>query len=170
MDYLWSPWRYRYVTSTPAEASGDENACLFCRVAAQSATQSSDRANYVVQRGERNFILLNRYPYATGHLMIAPYEHVATIEDARPETLEELIRLAQRAEAVLRRVYRAGGLNLGFNIGECAGAGVAGHIHMHVLPRWHGDTSFITTTGETRVLPENLETTYEKLSEALRRK
>lgn len=180
MDYLWSPWRYRYVTSTPEPSSdarsgkstGDKSACLFCRIAAESATpsatHSNDRANYVVHRAERNFILLNRYPYATGHLMIAPYEHVATLEGSSTETLEELIRLAQRAEAVLRRVYRAGGLNLGFNIGECAGAGVAGHIHMHVLPRWHGDTSFITTTGETRVLPEDLETTYEKLSEALR--
>ncbi|HEV2198724.1 MAG TPA: HIT domain-containing protein [Bryobacteraceae bacterium] len=172
MDYLWSPWRYRYVTSTPQEPSIDVasdrtspgETCLFCRVAAQS----DDRANYIVERAERNFVLLNRYPYAAGHLMIAPYEHVATLEDARRETLEELIRLSQRAEAVLRRVYRAGGLNLGFNIGECAGAGVAGHIHMHVLPRWHGDTSFITTTGETRVLPEDLETTFEKLSEALR--
>ena len=169
MDYLWSPWRYRYVTSAPSEsssgeASGNADACLFCRVAAES----DDSANYVVQRADRNFILLNRYPYATGHLMIAPYEHVATLEDSSTETLEELVRLAQRAEAALRRVYRAGGLNLGFNIGQCAGAGVAGHIHMHVLPRWHGDTSFITTTGETRVLPEDLETTYQKLSEALR--
>jgi len=162
MDYLWSPWRYQYVTSGAPETPGG-NPCLFCRVAGQS----DDRTNYVLQRAERNFILLNRYPYTTGHLMIAPYEHVATLEEARTETLEELIRLAQRAEAAVRRIYRAGGMNLGFNIGQCAGAGVAGHIHMHVLPRWHGDTSFITTTGETRVLPEDLETSFDKLAAAL---
>jgi ATP adenylyltransferase len=125
-----------------------------------------DRENYVLYRAQRNFILLNRYPYAPGHLMIAPYEHVATLEEAQTETMEELIRLAQRAEAAVRSIYRAGGVNLGFNIGQCAGAGVAGHIHMHVLPRWHGDTSFITTTGETRVLPEDLTTSWEKLRAA----
>jgi ATP adenylyltransferase len=167
MDYLWSPWRYKYVTSGSPASSGErsgEPACLFCRI----ATQSDDRQNYVLLRAERNFVLLNRYPYATGHLMIAPYEHVAALEDAETQTMEELIRLAQRAEAAVRRIYQAGGVNLGFNIGQCAGAGVAGHIHMHVLPRWHGDTSFITTTGETRVLPEDLETSWEKLTAALR--
>ncbi len=163
MDYLWSPWRYQYVTSGAQEPESGEP-CLFCRVAAQS----DDRGNLIVLRGERNFILLNRYPYSSGHLMIAPYEHVATLEQARVETLEELIRLAQRAEAALRRVYNAAGFNLGFNIGQCAGAGIAGHIHMHVLPRWPGDTSFITTTGETRVLPEDLESTWAKVSAALR--
>jgi ATP adenylyltransferase len=173
MDYLWSPWRYRYVTSGPQEPAAGES-CLFCRIAGHSGTgrsgdgaQGTDRENYVVQRAGHNFILLNRYPYASGHMMIAPYEHVATLEDARTETLGELILLARRAEAAVRRVYRAGGVNLGFNIGQCAGAGVAGHIHMHVLPRWHGDTSFITTTAETRVLPEDLDSTWEKLTAAL---
>jgi ATP adenylyltransferase len=121
----------------------------------------------VVLRAERSFILLNRFPYTTGHLMIVPYAHVATLEEADAATLEEIMRLAQRAEKALRAVYRPSGLNLGFNIGESAGAGIAGHIHMHALPRWAGDTSFITTIGETRVLPEALETTYEKLREAL---
>jgi ATP adenylyltransferase len=175
MDYLWSPWRYQYVTSGAPEPAGAEP-CLFCRIAQAAATpdreardrEAMDRENYVVLRAERNFVVLNRYPYATGHLLIAPYEHVATLEQARTETMEELIRLAQRAEAAVRRIYHAGGVNLGFNIGQCAGAGVAGHIHMHVLPRWHGDTSFITTTGETRVLPEDLETTWNKLATGLR--
>ena len=121
----------------------------------------------MVLRAERSFILLNRYPYTTGHLMIAPYAHVATLEEAEAATLEEIMRLAQRAEKALRVVYRPSGLNLGFNIGESAGAGIAGHIHMHALPRWAGDTSFITTIGETRVLPEALETTYRKLREVL---
>jgi len=121
-----------------------------------------------VLRAERSFILLNRYPYTTGHLMIAPYAHVATLEETEAATLEEIMRLAQRAEKALRAVYRPSGLNLGFNIGESAGAGIAGHIHMHALPRWAGDTSFITTIGKTRVLPEALETTYEKVREALK--
>jgi ATP adenylyltransferase len=159
MDYLWSPWRYTYVSS----ASGQDS-CLFCRV----ASESDDAGNYVVLRAQRSFILLNRYPYTTGHLMIAPYAHVATLEEAEAATLEEIMRLAQRAEKALRAVYHPSGLNLGFNLGESAGAGVAGHIHMHALPRWAGDTSFITTIGETRVLPEALEITYEKLREALR--
>lgn len=162
MDYLWSPWRYQYVTSGAPTPKG-EQACLFCRITAQS----EDRENFVVLRAQRNFVVLNRYPYSPGHLMIAPYEHVATLEEAQTETMEELIRLAQKTEAAVRKIYNAGGVNLGFNIGQCAGAGVAGHIHMHVLPRWHGDTSFITTTAETRVLPEDLETTREKLASAL---
>jgi ATP adenylyltransferase len=165
MDYLWSPWRYTYVSSvSPADSTSAQDSCLFCRV----ASESNDAQNYVVLRAERSFILLNRYPYTTGHLMIAPYAHVATLEEAEAATLEEIMRLAQRAEKALRAVYRPSGLNLGFNIGESAGAGIAGHVHMHALPRWAGDTSFITTISETRVLPEALETTYEKLREALK--
>ncbi len=163
MDQLWSPWRYNYVTS-PESVPADQDPCLFCRV----ALASDDERNLLVLRAERNFIVLNRYPYSTGHLMIAPYVHVATLEQADTRTLEEMMRLAQRSEAALRAVYRPGGMNFGFNIGSCAGAGIAAHIHMHGLPRWAGDTSFITTVGETRVLPEDLETTYRKVSAALR--
>ena len=159
MDYLWSPWRYRYVSS---EVGGQE--CLFCRISAES----KDRENYVLLRAEHNFVVLNRYPYTGGHLMIAPYTHVATLEGAAPETLAEMMSLGQRMETVLRHVYRPEGLNLGLNIGRSAGAGVAGHIHMHVLPRWSGDVNFMSTIAETRVIPEDLETTYEKLSAALR--
>jgi ATP adenylyltransferase len=158
MDHLWSPWRYTYVSSAAPDGE-----CLFCRI----ASESDDRKNYVVLRAERTFALLNRYPYTSGHLMIAPYAHVATLEDADPRDLEEVIRLGQRAEKALRAIYSPSGFNLGFNIGQCAGAGVAGHIHMHVLPRWTGDASFMTTVGETRVLPEDLETTFEKVSRAL---
>jgi ATP adenylyltransferase len=163
MDHLWSPWRYRYVSSAESVPE-DEESCLFCRVAAEP----DDRKNLVVLRAERSFILLNRYPYSSGHLMIAPYGHVPTLEKAETAALEEIMRLAQRAEKALRAVYKPGGLNLGFNIGQCAGAGVAGHIHLHALPRWLGDTSFITTVGETRVIPEDLETTYDRLSIALK--
>ena len=163
MDRLWSPWRYNYVTSAESVPT-DQDPCLFCRV----ALASDDERNLLVLRAERNFIVLNRYPYSTGHLMIAPYAHVATLEEADTDTLEEMMRLAQRSEAALRVVYRPAGMNFGFNIGNCAGAGIAGHIHMHGLPRWAGDTSFVTTIGETRVLPEDLETTYRKVSAALR--
>jgi ATP adenylyltransferase len=158
MDHIWSPWRYRYVSShLPDEG------CLFCRLAAES----DDRQNLVVLRAERNFVVLNRFPYTSGHLMIAPYAHVATLEDSDPAALDEMMSLARRFEAILRRVYKATGMNIGMNIGASAGAGVAGHLHLHELPRWSGDVNFMTTVGETRVLPEDLETTYARLVRAL---
>ncbi len=163
MDYLWSPWRYRYVSAT-APAVSDPAECLFCA----KAESSDDRANLVVLRGEHNFILLNLYPYTSGHLMIAPYAHVATLEAADRAALEEMMRLARRADQALRGLYKPDGINLGMNLGSCAGAGVAGHIHMHVLPRWCGDASFMTTIGETRVLPEELPVTWERLSATLK--
>jgi ATP adenylyltransferase len=158
MDRLWTPWRYRYVST-----AGPGNACIFC----EKAASSDDRGNYIVLRAERNFVILNLYPYTSGHLMIAPYEHVATLAEAHPETLAEMMRLTVRAEKALRDLYKPDGLNIGMNLGESAGAGVAGHIHMHVLPRWTGDAGFMTTVSETRVLPEMLETTYERLKAAL---
>jgi ATP adenylyltransferase len=157
MDHLWSPWRFNYVTKA---SSG--SACIFC----EKLSQGHDPENFIVHRARRNCVLLNIYPYTTGHLMIAPYEHVATLEETPEETLAEMMLLTRQASAHLRAIYKPQGLNLGMNVGECAGAGVAGHIHMHVLPRWVGDTSFMTTTGETRVLPEDLHVTYEKLAKA----
>ncbi len=157
MDRLWTPWRYAYVSKT-----APRGACIFC----EKGRSGDDEENLVVYRAERNFILLNLYPYNNGHIMIAPFEHVATLEEAHEETALEMMRLVRAAEGVLRRVYRPKGINLGMNIGACAGAGVAGHIHMHMLPRWPGDVSFMTTVGETRVIPEDLATTYKKLSEA----
>jgi ATP adenylyltransferase len=157
MDYLWSPWRYRYISrAEPVDG------CIFCTIAAAH----KDAEHYVLHRGAHNFVLLNLYPYTSGHLMIAPYEHVATLEEAGEDILAETMRLAQTAERCLRAVYRPQGFNLGMNIGECAGAGVAGHIHMHVLPRWPADANFMSTVGETRVLPEDLPTTYRRLLEA----
>lgn len=157
MDRLWSPWRYQYVSQ-----AAPSDACIFC----EKPAQQRDGDNLIVYRAERNFVILNLFPYTTGHLMIAPYDHVPTLEAAAEETLAEMIGLARLAEKHLRAIYRPKGLNLGMNLGECAGAGVAGHIHMHVLPRWAGDVNFMTTVGETRVLPEDLRTTYEKLSRA----
>jgi ATP adenylyltransferase len=157
MDRLWSPWRYQYISK-----ANREEECIFCAKPAESR----DEQNYIVHRGKRCFVLLNLYPYTSGHLMIAPYEHVATLEDALLESLLEMMRLTREAERHLRRVYRPEGLNMGMNIGKCAGAGVAGHIHMHVLPRWTGDANFMSTVGETRVLPEDLAETHRKLSQA----
>ncbi len=156
MDYLWSPWRYRYVSeASPADE------CIFCKAAA-----GPDESSYIVYRGKRNFVILNLFPYTSGHVMIAPYEHVATLAEAAVDTLTEMIELARAAERHLGAVYRPKGINIGMNLGECAGAGVAGHIHMHVVPRWHADSNFMTVTGETRVLPEDLAATYAKLRKA----
>ena len=157
MDRLWSPWRYDYVTQVDGGAP-----CIFC----EKASAVNDEENLVVHRAQKNFILLYLYPYTTGHLMIAPYEHVATLDETPEETLVEMMLLTRLAERHLWVLYRPHGLNIGMNVGECAGAGVAGHIHMHVLPRWPADASFMTTVGETRVLPEDLRVTYDKLVKA----
>jgi ATP adenylyltransferase len=157
MDHLWSPWRYQYISQTGAAQD-----CIFCH----KLSANDDRESLIVFRGQHNFVLLNKYPYASGHVMIAPYAHVATLEEVDEPTAAEMMLLARRAQQILREVYRAPGFNLGMNIGACAGAGVAGHIHMHALPRWPGDVNFLTSVGETRVIPEDLGVTYEKLSKA----
>ena len=151
---MWSPWRYRYVSSP-----GSDDGCLFCRI----AHEKKDCENYVLIRAELNFVLLNRYPYTTGHLMIAPYRHVSRLLQVDQEVTDEMMRLARRAEEYLEEVYRPDGLNLGMNLGEAAGAGIEQHIHLHVLPRWKGDANFMTTVGEVRIMPEDLSDTYRKL-------
>ncbi len=157
MDFLWSPWRYAYVTGQTAPA--DSGRCVFCEI---GSTSEDDTAG-IVFRGRHTFVVLNQFPYTSGHLMIVPYAHVATLEQCSDAILAETMRLARRAEINLRELYRCPGLNLGWNIGECAGAGVAAHIHLHVLPRWPGDASFLTSIGETRVLPEDLATSLAKM-------
>ncbi len=158
MDHLWSPWRYRYVTK------GDKpSGCVFCRMVAET----NDAENLILMRGKYNFAVLNLYPYTNGHLMIVPYEHVATMGEAKPEVLAEMMELTQRAEMALSAVYKPQGVNIGMNVGECAGAGVAGHIHMHVLPRWFGDANFMTVLGEARVHIEELTVTWNRLRDAL---
>jgi|SRR5687768_13676592 len=158
MDRLWSPWRYRYVSTAEQKADG----CIFCIKPAQQR----DEENLIVFRGEHNFILLNLYPYTSGHVMVAPYAHVPTLEDADEPTTTELMLLTRRTQKHLREVYNAPGFNVGMNIGACAGAGVAGHIHMHVLPRWAGDANFMTTVAETRVVPEDLTDSWRRLRAA----
>lgn len=157
MDHLWSPWRYQYIRETHAKI-----ACVFCDIAASR----DDEANFVLHRSALNFVVLNRYPYSSGHLMVVPYQHAATLTGVPGETTAEMMALMRRSEELLRVIYHPDGLNMGLNVGASAGAGVAGHIHMHVLPRWTGDANFMTTLAETRVLPEDLAVTYSKLKNA----
>jgi ATP adenylyltransferase len=157
MDQLWSPWRYRYVSQV-----GKGGSCLFCAKAALDPSQ--DREQLILYRGRDNFILLNLYPYTTGHVLISPYAHVAQLEQLPAEALTEMMQLAQRLESSLKRSYNPEGYNLGMNLGKCAGAGVPDHLHLHVLPRWTGDSNFMTVVGETRVQPEDLLATYDKLA------
>jgi ATP adenylyltransferase len=160
MDYIWTPWRYQYMKEA---ASGKQVKCFFC----DAVARTDDAETLVVYRGAKSFIILNRFPYTSGHVMVVPYAHVPSLGECEPEALDEMMRLAQRVEAAFRQNYNPDGMNIGMNIGRAAGAGVAGHIHMHVLPRWFGDANFMTVTGETRVHPEELATTYQRLRAAL---
>jgi ATP adenylyltransferase len=153
---IWAPWRLAYVKDAGKDV---EQACIFCAKPASD----DDAANLIVHRGERCFVILNLFPYTNGHLMIAPYEHVATLEDVDPETVAEIMALAQRSIRELDDVYAPQGYNVGFNQGRVAGAGVEHHIHMHVVPRWGGDTNFMPVLGDTRVLPQSLEDSYAAL-------
>jgi ATP adenylyltransferase len=158
MDYLWTPWRYAYVSSA-AHAPG----CPFC----ESLRLGDDRKALIVYRGQHCFVILNAFPYTSGHAMIVPYQHLDLLSTLPAAAAGEMMALSQRLDSALRVLYRPDGVNLGMNIGAAAGAGVAGHIHMHILPRWVADSNFMTTVGETRVLPEDLNTTWEKLNKHL---
>jgi ATP adenylyltransferase len=161
VDYLWTPWRHQYMVQAQ---SGKQPDCIFC----DAASRTDDENTLVVYRGQKVFIILNRFPYTSGHVMIVPYAHVAELNLCAPEALAEMMHLAQRLEVVYKSVYRPDGMNLGMNLGKAAGAGVAGHIHLHVLPRWFGDANFMSVTAETRLHPEELSTTYKKLSAAFK--
>ena len=154
MDYLFTPWRYAYMVGADKAPS-----CLFCDL----AKPGDDAKRLVVHRGEHCLVVLNAFPYTNGHLMIAPYGHIDSLAKLDPPAAQEMMTLTPRLEAALRDLYGPDGLNLGMNLGKAAGAGVAGHIHMHILPRWVGDTNFMTAIGEARVLPESLEQTYTKI-------
>ena len=160
MDYLWTPWRYQYMAQA---AAAEKPECIFC----DAAAKKKDSETLIVYRGVRAFVILNRFPYTSGHVMIVPYAHVAELKLCDGDALSEMMRLAQRVEAVYKAQYKPDGMNLGMNLGRAAGAGVADHLHLHLLPRWIGDASFMTVAGETRVLPEDLKTTYERLAKAL---
>lgn len=157
MDYLWTPWRYAFVSSQ------HDSGCVFCKVQSQD-----DEHAGIVFRGQHCYVLLNAFPYTSGHVMVIPYEHTDELRKLAPEAAQEMMALSQRLEGILREVYHPEGINLGMNIGKAAGAGIAGHIHMHVLPRWVADANFMTVVGETRVLPETLDVTWKRLREKLK--
>ena len=160
MDVLWSPWRYDYIKSDKNDTSAKSSGCVFCNILNNSAT---DEESFILYRAEFNFVILNIYPYISGHLMIIPYEHLADLDQAPKETTDELMDLTKKCQSIFRKVYEPQGINLGMNLGKAAGAGVAEHFHLHFLPRWIGDANFMTAIGQTRTVPESLQTTYEKL-------
>lgn len=159
MDRLWSPWRYEYIASSDA-ANPDSSGCVFCKL---RDDPDKDEGNFVIHRASHNFIVLNIYPYISGHLLIVPYQHIGELDAAAKETTDELMDLTKRSQTALRDAYQPTGFNIGMNLGRSAGAGIVDHIHIHILPRWTGDTNFMSTVGDTRVIPEDLSTTYEKL-------
>jgi ATP adenylyltransferase len=153
---LWTPWRLDFIRGPkPRE-------CIFC----QKANERNDRENFVLTRGRRNFALLNTYPYTSGHLMIAPLQHSANLGDLDAETTSEMMELTKRAVKALRIAYATESFNIGMNLGTAAGAGIADHLHLHVVPRWQGDSNFMPVLGDTRLIPETLESTYERLLRA----
>jgi ATP adenylyltransferase len=157
MDYLWTPWRYAYVSNAEKTPG-----CVFC----EAAKGTDDAGNLVVHRAQYCFIILNAYPYTPGHVMVVPYAHLDALTKLPAVAATEMMALSQRMEALLRELYRPDGINLGMNIGKAAGAGIAGHIHMHVLPRWVADANFVSVVCETRVLPEILEDTWKRMTAA----
>ena len=158
MDYLWTPWRYAYVRGAVPTAG-----CIFCEL----PRLGDDAKAGIVHRGEHCFVILNSYPYTPGHVMIVPYAHLDELQKLSAGAAHEMMNLSQRMEGVLRTLYQPDGINLGMNIGKAAGAGVAGHIHMHELPRWVADANFLSVVGETRILPESMEITYQRIQNAL---
>ena len=156
MKRIWSPWRLRYVENAHKIAG-----CIFCHKAAAPA--DLDRENYVLLRGERGILILNLFPYNNGHFMVAPYAHVPGLEDLDAETLGALMEMVNRGMAALRQIMRPDGFNVGINLGAAAGAGIADHVHIHCVPRWVGDTNFMPVFSETKVIPELLDGTYDKM-------
>jgi ATP adenylyltransferase len=154
MDRLWTPWRFNYISSI-----GSEDGCVFCRI----LSEPRDEQNFILSRRKHCYAILNLFPYTSGHILVVANRHISRLVDARAEELAEIIGTAQQSEAALRSEYQPDGLNMGFNIGRAAGAGVEHHLHMHVLPRWTGDSNFVSVISETRVLPEELPRTYQRL-------
>jgi len=162
LEHLWAAWRSEYVAGAGA-APPEGDGCVFCRILASG---EPDDATYVLWRGEHTFSVLNAYPYTSGHLMVMPLRHVAELDDLRDDEADELFRGVRRAVATVKAAYHPEGFNVGANLGVAGGAGIPGHLHLHVLPRWGGDTNFMTSIAETRVLPETLGETWRRLTAA----
>lgn len=160
MDHLWSPWRLDYVTGEKASIG-----CVFC----QPGLAGAEPNPLIVFLGTLAYVILNKYPYNNGHMMVVPFRHVPALVDLTRNELNEVALLTQRAEAVLREAYRLEGINVGINLGKPAGGGIPGHLHVHLVPRWIGDTNFMTVVGETRVLPEDLESSASRLAPIFQR-
>ena len=154
MKRIWSPWRMKYIKENSSQSE-----CPFCK----AISGTDDQDNLVVFRGENAFVMLNRYPYTTGHILVLPYIHQEKMSEFDPETRSEMIELVNQAGQVLELVYQPEGMNVGLNLGIAAGAGIPKHLHWHIVPRWTGDTNYMTTVGSVRVLPESLEDTYQKI-------
>jgi len=157
MEFVWSPWRYDYMASMGKTTTS----CVFCI----GEDPSQDASRLVLYRGSLNFVILNLFPYTSGHFMVAPLVHTARFDEARSEQLAEMMELAQRGMRALATLYRPEGFNMGMNLGHCAGAGIREHFHLHVVPRWIGDANFMGITAETRVLPEELSVTFRRMAE-----
>lgn len=160
LDRLWAGWRSEYSAGAQQVDSGDHGGCVFCRILGSGLP---DQETYVVHRGEHAAVVLNAYPYTSGHVMAMPLRHAADLDDLTDDEADELWALIRRATGAIRRAYRPEGLNVGANLGKAAGAGVPGHLHVHVLPRWAGDTNFMTSIAEARVMPEALGSSWAKL-------
>ena len=154
MDYLWSPWRYQYIANIK-----NTRACVFCI----GESVEHDEEKFILFRGKYNFVILNIFPYTTGHLLISPYQHLSDFSDCPPGQITEMMDLVRQGKLAIERNYHPDGFNLGMNLGKCAGAGVEHHLHFHVVPRWIGDANFMSIVGESRVLPETLDVTFQKL-------
>ena len=157
MKYLWAPWRMQYIEGEKPKG------CIFC----EKPKEQRDRENLILYRAPRTYVILNRYPYNTGHLMVVPYDHVDRLEALPDEVLLELLQNTRRCLAALRQAFSPEGFNVGFNLGKVAGAGIEEHLHIHIVPRWSGDTNFMPVLAETKVIPQDLATTYEVLSPLL---
>ncbi len=163
MENLWTPWRFHYISSGLPEGE-----CIFCCL--QDEDPAKDRDNFVISRRHCNYVVLNRFPYTSGHTLVVANRHIATLGEVEPAELNEMMDLARSLEAALKSVYQPDGFNVGFNLGECAGAGVAGHLHLHVVPRWTGDSNMVSVLSQTRIIPEALESTFDKLRPLLQKR
>jgi ATP adenylyltransferase len=158
MKRLFSPWRMKYIQNTKINDEG----CIFC----DALKKLDNEANLVIARGKASFVMLNLFPYTSGHMMVAPFDHKANLDELTSQSRAEMMELVSQCIVVLKKVYHPQAFNVGANIGEAAGAGVPGHVHLHIVPRWSGDTNFMSTVGEVRVLPESIDQTFSRVRAA----